>query len=125
MGARHGASTTNAARTAKSTRAERQPTPFCTSSPGRADMPLNALGRKVLLPFGAQRRIARKLGVSTSYVSQIVNGGKIPRSGDGRKVAVAVSRALGMKLHEAFAELAPETVQHRAQYHVTSSHLTQ
>lgn len=68
-------------------------------------MPLNALGRKILLPFGTQRRIARRLGVSTSYVSMIVNGGRIPRSGDGRKVAVAVSRALGMKLYEAFAEL--------------------
>lgn len=68
-------------------------------------MPLSAIGRKVLLPFGKQREIARRLDVSTSYVSMIVNGGRIPRSGQGRQVAVAVARALGMKLHEAFGEL--------------------
>jgi transcriptional regulator with XRE-family HTH domain len=84
-------------------------------------MPLNALGRKVLLPFGTQRRIARRLNVSTSYVSMIVNGGRIPRTGQGRAVAVAISRALGMKLSEAFAELAPQSVQESAGRYVATT----
>ena len=77
-------------------------------------MPLSAIGRKVLLPFGKQREIARRLNVSTSYVSMIVNGGRIPRSGQGRQVAVAIARALGMKLHEAFQELTPQRTQNAA-----------
>jgi transcriptional regulator with XRE-family HTH domain len=63
----------------------------------------------VLLPFRKQREIARRLDVSTSYVSMIVNGSRPPRSGKGRQVAVAVSRALGMKFSEAFGEIGQES----------------
>ena len=86
-------------------------------------MPLSPLGRKVLLPFGKQREIARRLNVSTALVSGVVNGVYNPRTPRGQKTArrvqVAVSRALGMKLSEAFAESAPQSVQHRPSHYVT------
>lgn len=77
-------------------------------------MPLTPISRKVLLAHGKRREIANRLGVSESYVSQIVNGVKLPSGPMGRKVAVAVSRALGMKVNEVFAEPAPQHVLHRS-----------
>jgi transcriptional regulator with XRE-family HTH domain len=88
-------------------------------------MALSALGRKHLLGFGRQREIARKLGLSESYVSMVVSGVVVPRTEKGRKTArrvqVAVARALGMKLHEAFAELAPQSVQESAGRYVATT----
>lgn len=69
-------------------------------------MALSPLGRKHLLPWGKQDEIAKRLGVIPGYVSQVVNGLAIPRSKRGwklyRKVQVAIARALGMRLDEAF-----------------------
>jgi transcriptional regulator with XRE-family HTH domain len=82
-------------------------------------MPLSAIGRKVLLSHGKQIEIAERLGVSVSYVSMVANGKRLPRSGKGRQVQVAIARALRMKVSEAFAELHQQTPSHASHHYIT------
>jgi hypothetical protein len=69
-------------------------------------MALNAIGRKALLDHGKQREIADRIRVNPATVSNAVNGVGFPLSRKGwvkyRKAQVAIARALGMKLEEAF-----------------------
>jgi hypothetical protein len=70
-------------------------------------MALSAIGRKHLLPHGAQREIAQKFGLSDAYVTSVVKGEDFPATSRGwqtyRKVQVAIARKLRMRLDEAFS----------------------
>lgn len=72
-------------------------------------MALSAIGRKALLPHGAGRKIARRLGIEESRVSIVLGGQNIPRSEEGwksyRKVQRAIARALNLSIDEAFSEI--------------------
>ncbi len=69
-------------------------------------MALNAIGRKALLNHGKQREIADRQSLNPATVSQAVNGVGFPLSPKGwvkyRKAQVAIARALGLRLDEAF-----------------------
>jgi DNA-binding transcriptional regulator YdaS (Cro superfamily) len=69
-------------------------------------MALSAIGRKALMPHGAQRKIARQLGVEESRVSAAVNGTGLPITELGwksyRRTQRAIARVLGLSLREAF-----------------------
>ena len=71
-------------------------------------MPLSAPIRKHLLGFGKQKEIARRIGVSEGYVSNVINGLATPRTPKGwrtyRRVQVAIARALNLPLAEVFGE---------------------
>jgi hypothetical protein len=71
-----------------------------------ATMALSALGRKHLLPHGAQRKIARRLGIEEARVSAVVNGTEIPVTEQGwksyRRVQRAVAKVLNLSVEEAF-----------------------
>jgi DNA-binding transcriptional regulator YdaS (Cro superfamily) len=70
-------------------------------------MPLGGISRKILLPHGKQRQIARRLGVSETYVSNVVAGVDLPTTDRGwktyRRVQAAIARALRMRVNEAFS----------------------
>lgn len=71
-------------------------------------MALGALGRKVLLQPSKQQEIADRMGEPKSFVSKVVNGRQIPTSPRGwkryRRVQVAVARAIGLRVDEAFQD---------------------
>lgn len=62
--------------------------------------------KRGLLPYGKQREIAKKAGVSEAYVSAVVNDRLRPVTVEGqrnlRRVRVLVARALGVRVDEAF-----------------------
>lgn len=70
-------------------------------------MALSALGRKHLLPHGAQRKIARALDIEQSRVSVVIAGLDIPKTELGwksyRRVQRAVAKALDLRVDEAFS----------------------
>jgi transcriptional regulator with XRE-family HTH domain len=78
------------------------------NGPTNRIMALSALGRKHLLPHGAQRKIARRLGVEESRVSAVVNGEATPVTEAGwkswRRIQKAVARTLGLDVEEAFSD---------------------
>lgn len=65
-----------------------------------------AIGIKERLEHGTQRKIARRLGLSEGYVSEVISGAAQPRTERGRKtqrrVQVIVARAVGMKVDDVF-----------------------
>ena len=69
-----------------------------------------AVKSKERLEHGLQRKIARQLGLSEGYVSEVVTGASNPRTERGRKtqrrVQVAVARAIGKRVDEVFGEAA-------------------
>lgn len=71
-------------------------------------MALTAVGRKALLldHHGAQRKIARRLSVEESRVSDVVKGSNIPTTEVGwrsyRRVQRAIAKTLGLRVDEAF-----------------------
>lgn len=73
-------------------------------------MALSAIGRKALLPHGAQRKIARRLGMEEARVST-VNApapGDLPKTELGwqswRRAQKAIAKVLGMTVEEAFQD---------------------
>ena len=61
--------------------------------------------RKERLPFGAQAEIARRLGVTPSVVSRVMNNkGADLAPQTIRKVKVAIARKLRMRVDEVFPE---------------------
>lgn len=71
-------------------------------------MSLNGIGRKALLEHGRQTKIAGRFRVSDQYVSDVVNGERIPKTRRGRerygRIQQAVAEELGLTLEEAFSE---------------------
>lgn len=71
-------------------------------------MALTAVSRKVLLRnnHGAQRKIARQLGIEESRVSAVANGEDLPKTELGwktyRRVQKAIARVLDLPVEEAF-----------------------
>jgi len=65
---------------------------------------------KEKLEHGMQRKIAKQLGLSEGYVSEVVSGVLNPRTERGRKtqrkVQVAVARAVGKRVDEVFPAVA-------------------
>lgn len=72
----------------------------------RLTMALTAIGRKAILPHGAQRKIARRLGFEERLVSDAVNGSNLPKTENGwkryRRAQKAVAKVLGLSLEEAY-----------------------
>lgn len=73
-------------------------------------MALTAVSRKVLLRnhHGAQRKIARRLGIEEARVSAVVNGEDLPKTELGwrsyRRAQRAIAKALGLSVEEAFQD---------------------
>lgn len=71
-------------------------------------MALSAIGRKVLLPHGMQRKIARRLGVEEIRVSMVVRGVELPKTESGWKrysrIQKEVAKGLGLTVEEAFQD---------------------
>ena len=71
-------------------------------------MALSPIGRKALLEYGAQVRVATRLDLSTAFVSAVVNGELIPKSRSGwknyRRVQNAIAKELGMNVQDAFSQ---------------------
>lgn len=67
---------------------------------------LTVAERKHRLPYGAQKKIARRLGVARSYVSAAVAGDCRPKTKRAklrlRRVQVAIAGELGLPVEEAF-----------------------
>lgn len=76
------------------------------SSLKRNMMPESPLVRKDELPFGKQKEIAQKAGVSESYVSRVARSRFTPTTPRGwrkyRTVQVLIARALGRRVDEVF-----------------------
>lgn len=83
-------------------------------------MALSAIGRKHLLPSGKQREIADRTSINPAVISNAVNGYGFPRTPRGwktyRRAQVAIARALGMRMGDAFQphELGIEKQHHAA-----------
>jgi hypothetical protein len=64
------------------------------------------------LPHGVQRRVARRLQLSESYVSSVLSGTASGRTEKGRKtqrrVRVAIARAVNRKVDDLFGSTATE-----------------
>jgi transcriptional regulator with XRE-family HTH domain len=78
-------------------------------------MPLSIAERKHLMPYGAQKEVAKELGVLEGYVSEVMNDLVHPKTATGKKklrtVQVALSRKLRLPVDEVFPtekEAAPE-----------------
>jgi hypothetical protein len=65
-------------------------------------MTLSPLTRKLLLPYGAQAEIARSVGVSKGYVSDVLSGRRGAPSKTARRVQVLVARKLKLRVAEVF-----------------------
>jgi hypothetical protein len=69
-------------------------------------MPMTVADRVHQMPHGAQRVVARDLGLAESYVSAVITGDARPKTARGRKtvrrVQVAIARKLSVTVDEAF-----------------------
>lgn len=69
-------------------------------------VPLTIAERKHLMPRGAQMQVATSLGLSTTYVSAVMNDETHPKTEAGKKqlrrVRVALARKLGRPVDEVF-----------------------
>lgn len=74
-------------------------------------MPLTATQRKERLPYGEQKEIATRLKEPKSYISLVMSGQVRPKTKRAklrlRRAQVAIARALGLSVDEAFS---PEEV---------------
>lgn len=70
-------------------------------------MSLSAIGRKALLEHGRQTKIAGRFRVSDQYVSDVVNGERIPKTKRGwaryARIQQAVADELNLTVEEAFS----------------------
>jgi transcriptional regulator with XRE-family HTH domain len=70
-------------------------------------MSIARYARKERLPFGAQKEIAKKLGVAESVVSRVMNDkGDDLKPATVRAVRVAIARKLRMRVDEVFPQQA-------------------
>lgn len=71
-------------------------------------MALSAIGRKALLPHGAGRKIARRLGYEEARVSAVVNGQDIPVTENGwksyKRIQREVAKTIGLTVEAAFQD---------------------
>jgi hypothetical protein len=69
-------------------------------------MAMSVMERKHLMPHGAVREIAQKVGASEAYVSEVLNDRVRPPEGDDpplrRAIRVAIARKLKMKVDDVF-----------------------
>ena len=72
-----------------------------------ANMNIARYARKERLPWGAQKEIAKRLGVTPSVVSRVMNDkGADLKPETIRKVKVAIARKLRMAVDEVFPDIA-------------------
>lgn len=81
-------------------------------------MPLTTAERKHRMPFGAQREVSAEQRVDPGYVSKVMNDEIRPKTLASRKklrrVQVALSRKLGMRVDEVFPISEQEATPHLA-----------
>ena len=69
-------------------------------------MPMTAAERKEAMPHGAQRRVAKRIRRSETYITLVMNDGVVPKTPRGARTLtraqIAIAEAIGKPVEDVF-----------------------